>query len=251
MGQKQSSVKDITKIINTIVQNTIINTLQTSSQNVISTQSLQLSCQKASSTYLSFIKDTLPIFTEKIMESNTPEEVQQILANTIDCSARDVSLTGTIVFSGDVNQQMGITQLVKNNVATGVKQAVSAAGGSGSTVDNYTKIVTDILTNTLIEKSMKALQDEASSQQINISGGNISQVSLTAASTFIGETLASDYNYNSAVNDLSQSISQVAKDDSSTSLIEAIYNIIKKIVYIVIGALALLGVIIFIIKVYF
>ena len=251
MGGKQSSVKDIAETITNIVQSTTINTLQISSQNVLSTQSLQLSCQKASSTYLGFIEKTLPSFTKKIMESFTPEQVQTILANQIDCSARDVTLTGTIVFAGDVNQQMATIQIVKNNVSSAVNQAVSSAGGSGSTVDNFTKTVTNILTNTLIEKSMKALQDEASSQQINISGGNVSQVSLTAASKVIEDTLASDNSYNSAVNDLAQSISQGAKDDSSTSLIEAIYNIIKKIVYIVIGALALLGVIIFIIKVYF
>ena len=241
--------KQIVDNISSSVSNTVIDAIQTAQDQYITSQNIEIKCDDDVNNYLI---DQLGRCLNSFSTSNhSKEDIQKICTIPVYCNASNINIKSSVNINNLTNQTTVIQSNINNSISNNISQNLSSLDPSilslisGSNKDitqnisNITKVVTDNTTKIL----QSVYNNISQSQTLTLSNYEADNVNFNIVSNVVINILQSNNDYQSAVTDISNQLSQVANSSN-----QGLSSIITKIYIIALAAIVILFLLLFFLK---
>ena len=232
------SVQNIQESINTAVTNIITNTLQEVSTDVNTNQTLVVDCKQYNTDVLNYVSTCTETF-----KLRSVDDILRLCDTTkyVSCGATNIDMKNSINLNMTVDQKSKIEISLQNNLDTKLKSSIETSTGLlqfGNSTKSSMKSLNTVVTNIIKVKKQSIIDTLGTKQNIYISNGNLSLVTIENTTDVIQSVFQNEDEYTKAVTALSTAI---MSDIKSSSMFN--FNIL----YIILGSIlgSLVGILFF------
>lgn len=253
-----NSVENYVSKITSITVNTIIESYQSHSQDMINSQTLGVDCSTVYLNYLNNVNNCYKLFNEKGCYSNdtktykqcTMDELNKICSSFqgANCVANQLRLSQQVVIDTSLSSSSAQWIDIKNDIVDKVQSNISqqlSLGSFNNKVKSNIENVASVLSNNVLQNFQEIYLNIPNQQTVNMAGGNVNVVNLESTINYVSNIVQNNKQYTEAVNELAVEIyNNLVQETSYTRTLQTILFAISAIIIFLI----LVGIVLFVFK---
>lgn len=253
-----NSVENYVSKITSITVNTIVESYQSHSQDMINTQTLGVDCSTVYANYLNNINNCYILFNEKGCYSNETKTYKQCTMDELNkicsgfqganCVANQLRLSQQVAIDTTLSsssiQWIGIKNDIIEKIQSNISQQLSL-GSFNNKVKSNIENVANVLSNNVLQNFQQVYLDIPNQQTVNMAGGNVNVVNLESTINYVNNILQNNEQYTEAVNELAVEIyNNLVQETSYTRTLQTVLFAVATIIIFLI----IIGIVLFVAK---
>ena len=245
-----NSVQSYITSTNNIVVNSITTAYQSQNLQSINSQNITVDCSTAKDDYLKVITDCIDTYSKPGYCGGKNCDWLAICGGISDmsCIGSNIVFDQQIVINVDMTQDSKQWSDIQNTVAQNIQANIQQSSGLfefDDKVKNDINSLVSTVTNTILNDVQQSYVNLPNQQSVLIGSGSVNLVTLKSAESYIETILQQNEQYTQVLNQVAVDIQANVSQESS---IQGTLRLVLIVIFSIIGALILLGVVLVIIK---